>query len=901
MNRFQNAKCAMFLVAALLVAFAVRSAASEFKAQLQLKEGVNITYLPLHDDRASSVGKLRELLGGGAADAILLLNQNGLFELARDEAAFSPSQAFIAVMKQATTVEVQGTAHPPVLNLREGLNIAVVPRRSQDIRFMSDIAGLSDAIDTIVYASDDSGLFQTYPPYDQSLSGGVSFFVIANRSASIPFLGEPWGNPVVVSDHLAELLEGVEGIGSPGLPGPLSLIGENVFPVAAGKTSNDNDNNIQAPVVGAAFIGNGRAVAFGHDGYLSPVGGRLLLNAARWAAAGRSGEIGVVRLPQLARFLNDAGLKTAEIDDVSDADQLNRYAAVCVGTHIFTRNMSAEEIRAVRAYVDAGGGLVTAGLGWGWLQLNPGKTIQEHPGNQLLGDKGILWGDGFLYKITPQRGIQHLNVLKAMELLQAGGGTNEEKAQAAWLVNHALRTLPYDDKLLRPKIVDLAPAGARTYPRPDASLTPAQAGDWIALTNEITALEQTPPQEIEAHPAAKYFPGEVPSGAATETAVVPVPLNIHGWRSTGLYAAPGALIEINVADSAIGIGLKARIGAHTDTLWHKTEWRRAPQIATSTEINAARTFTANAFGGLVYIDAPPNQPARTVNVTIKGAVLAPHYILDETNIQEWRSSIRNRPGPWAELETDRIVLTVPSSAIRSLDNPYELMRFWRSVVEACADLASEPAPRTRPERIVPDTQISAGYMHSGYPIMTHMDVAERSVNLAQMLQGSWGHFHELGHNFQSRNWTFDGAGEVTVNLFTLYVYETVCGIPLHEAYPRGQPHDAMAPELILQAARQHAAAGAPFDKWKSDPFLALKMYAQMIKVFGYDPFKRVFAGYSAPIRNDNEKRDQWMTRFSNQVGRNLGPFFQAWGVPTSSGARASIQHLPVWLPAPFDE
>ena len=42
-----------------------------------------------------------------------------------------------------------------------------------------------------------------------------------------------------------------------------------------------------------------------------------------------------------------------------------------------------------------------------------------------------------------------------------------------------------------------------------------------------------------------------------------------------------------------------------------------------------------------------------------------------------------------------------------------------------------------------------------------------------------------------------------------------------------------------------------------------------------------------------------MVRFSQTIGKNLGPFFQAWGVPTSQAARDSIQSLPQWLPENF--
>jgi hypothetical protein len=40
-------------------------------------------------------------------------------------------------------------------------------------------------------------------------------------------------------------------------------------------------------------------------------------------------------------------------------------------------------------------------------------------------------------------------------------------------------------------------------------------------------------------------------------------------------------------------------------------------------------------------------------------------------------------------------------------------------------------------------------MHSGYPMMAHLDAADRILDL-DMLQsdGDWGVFHEFGHNMQ---------------------------------------------------------------------------------------------------------------------------------------------------------
>ena len=160
--------------------------------------------------------------------------------------------------------------------------------------------------------------------------------------------------------------------------------------------------------------------------------------------------------------------------------------------------------------------------------------------------------------------------------------------------------------------------------------------------------------------------------------------------------------------------------------------------------------------------------------------------------------------------------------------------------------------------------------------------------------GVWGLWHEMGHNHQQADWTFDGTGEVTVNLFSMYVLEKCSGITT-EGHP--------ALNLVERARRDkaHLDAGAPFDKWKSNPFLALDMYIQLKDAFGWDAYKQVFAEYRKLLpeerpKTDEAKRDQWLVRFSKAVGRNLGPFFALWGVPTSEEARASIADLPVWIP-----
>jgi len=267
-----------------------------------------------------------------------------------------------------------------------------------------------------------------------------------------------------------------------------------------------------------------------------------------------------------------------------------------------------------------------------------------------------------------------------------------------------------------------------------------------------------------------------------------------------------------------------------------------------------------------------------VNLRIVGGIEAPIYVHGVTPVAEWNNEIRFRPAPWAEFVSEKVIITAPSVLAREISNPHELMDLWDKILDEFADLLSIPRERDRPERIVADVQISAGHMHSGYPIMTHLDVAETSISYAKlMVNGSWGHFHE-GHNHQDPMWTFSGTGEVTCNIFSMYIYNQVLGIPTHRAHPD------MYPEKMETNILEYIKEGVPFDTWKSSPFLALLTYYQLEREFGWEMYKNVFSHYNELTvdenpANDQEKIDLWCGLVSRVTGQNMDTFFKSWGFP----------------------
>ena len=100
----------------------------------------------------------------------------------------------------------------------------------------------------------------------------------------------------------------------------------------------------------------------------------------------------VYKQPALLAFLQKRQVRAAGIDELGQGPA--RFNVLCVQA---ARLSAPQEIEAVGDFVRKGGGLVTASLGWGWLQLHPGKDLRtDHPGNLLLASTGIVWADGTL-------------------------------------------------------------------------------------------------------------------------------------------------------------------------------------------------------------------------------------------------------------------------------------------------------------------------------------------------------------------------------------------------------------------------------------------------------------------------------------------------------------------------
>ncbi|MGI6401142.1 MAG: M60 family metallopeptidase [Thermoguttaceae bacterium] len=733
---------------------------------------------------------------------------------------------------------------------------------------------------------------------------------------------------------VAFLTDGVDSIPVCGVPGPLATFGDSAFPVVLGKY----ENSTVAPVVSAAFVGRGRTLAFGHTDYCSvnaisasDSSLRFFQNALLWASGKTTANFSDIRVAVWRDQATADFLKREGFDAFAVNDMPQNFDVLVAGSI----SLNDKQYDALFNEVHRGAGYITCGLGWGWSQLNPGKDLlRDHSGNRnlLKNGVGIAWAGGTLG-----------STLQGAFEVSADAIDDAPFANGAMAFDY-LRNLAKD-----PNAVDEVLSKAEKDDLRQISATFALAFPYLSkeqiasidkfvssFPEEIVPTEKNPvssddllkrlaitiqtqrylhgqtsgvtaPEDVPAFAAAREFPGEVPQQAERLNDVsVLVKTSVPDWTSTGLYAAPGEVVTIKIAPelfAKLPRPFRVRVGCHSDNITRLQRWARYPEITLEKAIDSPETKIVNPFGGLVYIVVPRGISSAglgQIEFKISGAVAAPYFVRDVTSLDAWKS-IRENPAPWAELQGRNVIVSVPSKVVREIDNPQQLLETWDEILDLIAEFASGPYVRVRPERITCDRQISAGYMHSGYPVMTHMDVEKTLVDNERLRkEGDWGFYHEFGHNHQSSHWTFDGTVEVTVNYFTLYVMEKLNG--RRADVSKGDLTKAAQERMI----KRYFGNGAKFEDWKSDPFLALTMSIQMREKFGWEPFLRSISEYrkaspSELPKNDQEKRDQWMTRLSNNSGLNLGPFFTLWGVPISQDALDAVADMPEWIPDELKE
>lgn len=430
-----------------------------------------------------------------------------------------------------------------------------------------------------------------------------------------------------------------------------------------------------------------------------------------------------------------------------------------------------------------------------------------------------------------------------------------------------------------------------------------EAEEEDQLQKDFEKFQTLPAEEVFKHAAAEFFPGDVPESIQRVNKAFKTDNEIRDWQFTGVYAPPGEIIRVHVSTAGINAGYRIRIGTHEDNLLDgrkKNYWHRFPTIVREFGIDNSTIEIANPFGGMIYIKAPKPPARRKISSASQrrvpryarfqfiGVVEAPNFELGDTKPAEWMH-LRNAPAPWTQLAGKYFIATVPSSAVRKIEKPQEIVEFWDKIIEGLDKLSGREereknAPR---ECIVFDVDSTEFAGHNGDTIVFPLELVHTFLDLDYIRKnGSWGLFFYLAKNRVRREWTLNGNADAPAALLALYCMESVTERKAHAFFDARLLHSS--------ALTNPEAAGTPE---------IIGSYLPLLEAFGWEPLFKAFDVYNnkkPPLTGTElDKAESFVTVWSRAAKTNFGPYFENFGIEYSPKLKMRLEKFRKFAPKRF--
>ena len=395
-------------------------------------------------------------------------------------------------------------------------------------------------------------------------------------------------------------------------------------------------------------------------------------------------------------------------------------------------------------------------------------------------------------------------------------------------------------------------------------------------------------------------------------------------KPTGLYLAPGAVANVTAppAVAAAG-GFKVLIGCQTHDHAPKNMHKRMDRVSVTAAIDGTSTLVTSPLGGGVYILVPYGASLGMLSVEISGGVVrAPFFrrtSFDQMSNADWAAR-RTAAAPWADLETDKFLLSVPSSWVYAYDDPLALLNTYDLAMDAVAEWGGYPpvlreAAGVHTLYLMPDLVIATPFYGTGYPQTNVLYDPETDVGgnydfwVLRDPVGWSTTWHELGHTQQRQEAKFQYAAETEaiVNFLWCYVEHVKFSVPFNEAFKttRGgdgqyEPDDAAVHWMITKNFRNGNEMNRddPNQEYQYQ-HRGYAKYADIARLFGWDAYTGAYhqenldfeAGVTGPGATLAGYGYQARTlRLSIQAGYDLTPLIHFWGIHPLEPEALAAEH-----------
>jgi len=668
----------------------------------------------------------------------------------------------------------------------------------------------------------------------------------------------------------------------------------------------------------ASRLGEGRVVAFSAQDFLSSgersslIGtssGRLLVwQSALWTAGEANSPRVLVDNDNIATALRGDAFAAVDVAEVVEtyglreirgwrAESLAGYDVAVVQVNEWgTLRVDDEGVAALRDFVSAGGGLVVAGsaLHWTWWLSDQSARF---PADDILDGSGLSYVPTAIYDLSTAR-------------LSFDRLASPEALLCAWLDGEAIEAIEAGELARLPGILASAhdTADARLDPAllrliDETPALPVSRSNPLARLSAYVGAELPPHDWPAVHPWTATWPGVPDDEAQTvEGATVTIAVERRRTVPLGYYAPPGAEVQLTFSPDHVATGLVVHVGEPYDDnreLEHIDPWTRAPMLYRRFAVDSPQLEVGLGFGGSIHLVIPDEYDVGAdIEVSVDGAIPQALFSVPRGSTGadgDWAGPTADESGaPQAILEAvGKLRMVVPTERAAEVDDPGATLDFWSGFHTSHETLAQEPAPRPFESHWVFDIQVGWGYANATSGTFGRITFPDVSIGWALRTETGnedwWLFGHELGHQFQTSDWSGGDVTEVCVNLFTMYTLNSY--INDGGNFETVGHQDNIIDHAALESARWATA----------DLFGKLEMYRQLVFEFGWDAYIETFASYhddAYPRDEFGSFMDGFAIRFSAVVERDITPFLLHWEYPVSGAAVDVVRGFGYegWLP-----
>lgn len=377
-------------------------------------------------------------------------------------------------------------------------------------------------------------------------------------------------------------------------------------------------------------------------------------------------------------------------------------------------------------------------------------------------------------------------------------------------------------------------------------------------------------------------------------------------QPTGRWVRAGDLVSVDV-DGAPSWWLQLAIGSRGPMAVFGTDGSEG--LSQTVLHGGVNTITADRDGVLFLIN---NSDWSSVTVRITGGRAQPVWVQGESTTEDFDRQLREyADAPMVTHVASRVFADVQRRVIdgrgegASYDPAVMTQRLdrIRELTDAFYGLSYDAVgvARKHPGRIYiagPDSGVAYAFATNQW-LSLHVDSgASRALVTGSDLWVLW---HEVGHTYQTPEYTWSGLLEVTVNISVLALQKQMTGENMLDESPGIRQRISRYLALPL-SERDFVSLTA------ESPFHPLFLFDQLRRSFGPDFFSAVGQFYrvrralgSPQPTSDAEKMDTFVWVTSVVANRDLVPFFREWGVPVSPETVAKTEGLPplthdIWTP-----